>query len=213
MCGGHLTRALTSDYLDELEASNVKIAFFYEGEFSSGTIRLWTGVGNIDWDSKTWLGNSWFQGWSGVGETSEIKAVSMDITLAGVPQDVLALVLNEASQNKMGRLYLAFLDADEEVIADPYLLFEGKLDYPEINDSAESATVVISYESELIELETAEEFRYTDINQKSFYPSDKGLEYITSLSVWDGFWGFPEVKDRKNPKKKKKQKPKRKRRK
>lgn len=206
-------RELTSDYLAELEASAVKIAFFFEGEFASSTIWLWSGVGPITWDGKTWLGNGWLQGWSGAGETSELKAVSMDITLAGVPQDVLSLMLNEASQNKFGRLYLAFLDASDAVIDDPYLLFEGKLDYPEISDSSNDATVVISYESELVELEQAEESRYTDINQKSIYPTDLGLEYITSLAEWSGFWGFPEVKDRKNPKKAKKQKPRRKRRK
>jgi|GEM_PF-255902 len=198
-----MTRALTADFLAELEAAHVRIAFFFEGEFNSSTIRLWSGLGDISWDSKTWNGNGWFQGVGGIGESADIKATNLEITLAGVPSSVVALALNEAAQNKLGKLWLAFLDGAEAVINDPYLCFEGKLDTAEIQESASDATVVFTYETELIELEKAEEQRFTDVYQKSIYPDDRGLEYITGLADWDGFWGVPEKK----PKQKTKPKP------
>ena len=204
-----MTRDLTGDFITALASEHVDIAYFFEGEFQSSTIRLWSGFGDITWDSKTWYGNGWFQGVGGIGESSDIKATNIDISLAGVPSSVISLVLNEASQNRPGKLWLGFLDDSGDVIADPYLAFEGKYDSAEINDGSDGAEVSLTYETELIELEKAEERRYTDVCQKGIYPTDKGLEYVTAMTDWDGFWGIPEKsskKKKKVPEKKKRRK-------
>lgn len=191
-----MSRDLTTAFSDELEAAHVNIAYFFEGDFASSYLRLWTGLGDITWDSKTWAGNGWLHDIKGGGETSDIKATNMEIALAGVPSSVISLVLTEASQNRLGNLYLAFLDANEVVIADPYLLFTGKFDTAEINDGADGAIVTLSYETQLVELEKAEERRFTDATQKSIYADDRGLEYITEMAEWDGFWVVLEERDK-----------------
>lgn len=191
-----MTRDLTSAFADELEADSVRIAFLFEGDFASAPLRLWTGVGDLSWDSKTWFGNGWLHDVSGVGETSDVKANNMEIVLAGVPSSVISLVLLEASQNREGNLWLAFLDGSESVIADPYLMFTGKFDTAEINDSIENAVVTLVYETQLVELEKADERRYTDVTQKSIYVDDRGLEYVTEMAEWDGYWGVPEQSDK-----------------
>jgi len=187
-----MTRDLTSDFLTELEASAVKIAFFLEAQFKSNPIYLWTGTGDITWDSKLWLGNGWFKGWAGAGETEDIKAVSVEVYLTGVPSSAISLALNESAQNKSGKIWFAFLDSSDGVIADPYLIFEGKFDHAVINDSPEEGGIVLVYESELIQLEEASEWRYNDVTQKYLFPGDRGFEYISSLAEWSGFWGVPE---------------------
>jgi len=201
-----LTRDITAAFISELSASNVNIAYFFEGEFQSSTLRIWSGFGDITWDSKLWYGNGWFQGLGGVGESYDIKATNMEIQLAGVPSSVISLVLNETSQNRVGKIWLGFLDNSGAVIADPYLAFDGKYDSAEIDDGSDGASVTLTYETELIELEKAEERRYTDVGQKGIYPTDKGLEYVTAMADWEGFWGVPEKSSKKKktvPEKKK----------
>lgn len=193
-------RALDPDVIAQIESNFVRPAFFFEGEFTSSPIRLWTGLGDISWDSKTWYGNGWLQGFGGIGETADIKATNLEITLAGVPSNVIELALNEVSQNKAGRLWIAFLGDADYIVPDPFLIFEGKLDTAEIDDGSKSASVTFTYETELIDLEKAEEQRYTDAYQRSIYPDDTGLRYITAMADWDGFFGVPEKKNKQRTK-------------
>jgi len=47
---------------------------FFEGEFSDGTLRLWSGLGPISWNGHTWTGAGNLLGMSEVKETAGIVA-------------------------------------------------------------------------------------------------------------------------------------------
>jgi hypothetical protein len=49
-------RALTDDVIAELEKSSLKPFLLFEGEFLSGMVRAWSGVGDLTWDERTWVG-------------------------------------------------------------------------------------------------------------------------------------------------------------
>ena len=195
-----MTRALSPDVIDELLSSGFAPCLLYEGVFSTSTLRLWNGIGNLTYDSNTYLGNGWFQGINPNNEVGSIEATGVEIRLAGVPESLISLVFNNPVQGATGNFYIGFLDSSNALIADPYLFFSGKLDVPTIDEDPESPSISISYESKLIDLDRPREFRYTNESQQVFFSGDRGLEYLIYLQEYDGFWGGVKVDVKKKKK-------------
>ena len=182
-------RDLSPSVLAALEDQTLRPVLLYEGEFASGTIRFWSGLGNLVWDSKDWIGAGTIAGVSPIEESTDIRANGVRVSLQGIDAAIVSLVLQEIRHGRSGKLWFGLLTEDGQVIADPHQVFQGRLDVPEINDDGTTATVAISYESRLIDLERAREFRYTDESQQEEFLGDRGFEYVESLQDWNGVWG------------------------
>ena len=185
-----MARNLSAGFIAAATSSSCKPIFFFEAVLTGLTLRLWSGIGDLSWDSKTWLGNGWIQEFPAVQESTDLGSTGMDVTLAGVPEALISTVLNNAQQNSVGRLWIGFLDSSDAVIADPYLAFEGKLDIPTIDNQTAGPTITFAYESTLVDLDSSKEYRYTPESQKIFAPNDKGFGYVASIAKgWKGQWG------------------------
>ncbi|WP_299945366.1 hypothetical protein [uncultured Ruegeria sp.] len=184
-----MTRNLTAAIEAELQEQVLRPHLFFEAEFPSGSIYLWTGAGTIEWNSQTWTGAGNLIGISDIVETSEIVSRGMTVSLSGVPVDLISLVIGDVQQGLPGKVYVGLLDEVGEVIADPVESFAGRLDVPEIVDGAETCVISISYKNRMIDLQTPREFRYTHESQKVFFPTDKGFEFVTSLQDKEVSWG------------------------
>lgn len=79
--------------------------------------------------------------------------------------------------------------SEGQMIPDPIVWFRGQMDVCIIADDVNSPTIRVSYENELITLETPREVRYTDEEQKRLYPGDLGLEDIAGLQDKVLPWG------------------------
>ena len=60
---------------------------------------------------------------------------------------------------------------------------------PEITDDAETCRITISYESRLIDLNTARSWRYTHESQQALHPGDLGFEYVAAIQDREVTWG------------------------
>jgi hypothetical protein len=172
----------------EVTASSLVPIAFVELEFDSGTLRLWSGIGDITWDSKTWSGIGSMGAVNAPDETTEIRATSFDLVLSGVPSSNLSLVIGEQYQGRAARLWIGALSSSGAVIADP-VLFEGVMDACTVMESGETATITVSVETELVDLRRPRERRYTHEDQIQLYPGDLGLEYIAGLQDKEIIWG------------------------
>ncbi len=184
-----MTRDATPAYLDALKSGDLYPAVFFEGEFATGWVRIWTGPREIAWDGKTWTGAGALIGLGALEETSEVVASGTTVSLSGVPRDLVGLAIDEARQGKPGRIWLALLTPELEVIADPVQAFSGRLDVPEISEDGASCTITISYESRLIDLGTPRNWRYTHENQQVLFPGDRGFEHVTAIQDREITWG------------------------
>lgn len=184
-----MTRDMTAAYEAAIQDQNLRPCLFFEGDFPSGSVYLWTGIGDVDWDGKTWTGAGNLIGLSDISETTDIVAAGISVRVSGVPVSLVSLVINDAQQGLPGKVYVGLLDENRAVIADPVQAFVGRLDVPTITDGAETCEITISYESRLIDLQKPREFRYTHESQRLFDPTDKGFEYITSLQDKEIPWG------------------------
>lgn len=184
-----MTRAATVGYLAALENGALYPAIFFEGEFASGWVRVWTGAGDIVWDGKTWIGAGALIGLGALEETSEVVASGTSVSLSGVPLDLIGLAIDEARQGQTGRIWLALLTPELDVIADPLPAFSGRLDVPEISEDGSTCTITISYESRLIDLGTARNWRYTHESQQVLFPGDLGFGHVTAIQDREITWG------------------------
>jgi hypothetical protein len=184
-----VTRGLTGDALAALTAAEVRIALFFEGQFPGGAVRLWTGLGPMLWNGETWAGAGTLIGVSEIEDGARVEAAGLSVTLSGVPADLVQTVIAEAQQGLPGRVWIAFLTPEGEIIADPVLAFAGRLDVPEIRDAADSCLITVSYESRLIDLNRPREWRYTQESQAVSFPGDRGFEYVTAIQAQDIVWG------------------------
>ena len=88
-----MSRDITPAVAAALNASELQPAIFFEGEFPSGMVRIWTGVGDISWDGKTWTGVGVLLGLGALEETSDVVASGTTVSLSGVPLDLVSLAI------------------------------------------------------------------------------------------------------------------------
>lgn len=160
-------------------------------DFVSGTKRLWSGIGDLSWDSQTWQGTGNLGRISTIEETMELRATGMAMQLSGVNSADLNEVIVEPIQGRKARVYLGFLDANAQLVADPVVLFDGRMDTVEIVDGGAVATITMMVESRLRDLDRPRVRRYTDADQQTRFAGDKGLEYVPSLQEIAIPWGRP----------------------
>lgn len=183
-----MSRGLAAGVLSQIAAPSVQPILFFFGEFTTGDVRMWSGLGNISWDGQTWLGAGNLVQISNIEEPGEIKAQGVIVTFNGIPSELISLVLQSVRQGAVGKVWLGFLSSGS-IVANPWLLFEGRLDVPVINEEAETCSITITYESRLIDLTRARTRRYTDQDQQNEYPGDLGMEYVASLQEKEIAWG------------------------
>ena len=184
-----MSRGLSSNFLTEITSSSLKPFYAFEAAFLEGTVRLWTGYGNITINSQTYTGGGSLLSISAVEETSEIKATGINVALSGMDSSILAASLNANYQNRTFTCYLGMLDENYSVISSVYQLFQGRMDSMTINDGGDEIIITLSVESRLIDLEKPNETRYTSEEQKRLFSGDLGLDFVTDLQDKDINWG------------------------
>lgn len=185
-----MARNLTAGFISELEATVKSPAIFIEGEFKTGTVHLWTGIGDIDWNGETWNSSGGLiTGVSQISETSNVRADGIVVLLSGISETIRSLVLSEVEQGKPITVYIGFINDAGAVVVDPANAFEGRLDVPTMKDGGSAISISLAYETRLRDLERAREFRYTNESQKLLFDDDEGFEFVPSLQEWNGVWG------------------------
>ena len=205
-----MSRTLPSSIQAELTKEVVYPFFAVELYFQSETVRLWTGYGELLLDGNTYLGAGTLLNISNVEETTEIEAKGASITMSGIPSTFLSLALSEPYQGRLCKIYLGMsipkasliTQASQEITTQDLFelslqtgetnlveIFSGELDQMNIVEEAESCTISVTAENVLIKLERPTVRRFTDQDQKSRYPTDRGLEFIASLQDKEIFWG------------------------
>lgn len=182
-------RPLDSDSLAAIAGQVVRYAFLLHGQFISGDVYYWTGIGPLSWNGQTWFGLGKLLSIGQSQETNDLSSRGMQIGLSGVQPSDIATVLGEMQQSLEGTMYLALFDDNWSLIGTPRAIFSGRLSIPTITDQGATCTVTVNYEHQLIDLDRLHERRYTDQNQRLLYPGDSGLSRVAALVDRDLVWG------------------------
>jgi hypothetical protein len=165
--------------------------YLFHLETTSSDLYLWSGGYDLSWDSQTWLGNGWFRGLSSIKLNENQLNNNIEIALAGASASVVSLVLTSVNQSKTAIIYLGLFDSSGGIVADPIPLYAGYYSKSEIKDSSDISIISISLDAETSKIKKAKEIRYTDAAQDLLFPNagDQGLEYVSGLSEWKGYFG------------------------
>ena len=205
-----MSRDLNTEFVDGLQQSVVYPFFAVDLNFESGPLYFWTGYGDLSINGVTYLGVGTLVNISAVEETTEIEAKGAVVTMTGIPSSFLSLALAEPYQGRECKIYFGLwlnnrtitTQANDTITTESlfelaaengtrYLaeIFSGELDQMNISEEADTCTIGVTAENVLIKLERPVVRRFTNEDQKSRFPNDKGLEFVAGLQDKEIFWG------------------------
>ena len=181
------TRDITTVLGNALDDAVINPFFAVEFDFSSGPVRVWTGVGEATIDGNTYTGTGTLLEVSAVEETAEMAVRGATLTMTGIPSNLLSLALQEPYQGRKCTVYFGVVDGS--TYSGLTEVFAGYMDEMNIDEGPDFATIEMKVENKLIDLERARTRRYTSAYQKSVYPGDLGLDFVESLQDKKVVWG------------------------
>jgi len=180
-----MSRDITTPVLDALNDAVIQPFFAVDLDLDSGSLYLWSGYGDLVIGSKTYLGAGQLLNISSIAETTEMEAKGATISMSGIPASFLSLALDEPYQGRECRIYFG-ITSDPSAYVE---VFSGELDQMNIEEQAEAASISVTAENVLVKLERPVVRRFTNEDQKSRFPNDRGLEFVASLQDKEIFWG------------------------
>jgi hypothetical protein len=184
-----MARTLPAALATELSATELKPFYAVEMLFDSGTVRFWTGYGEITANGEEWAGSGTIMGITNSNESTDLSANGMTISFSGLESSFVAIALTENYRGRLIKIYLGCLDSTNQPVSNMYQLFAGRMDVMTINEDGQTASITISAENVLIDLERARMRKYTDEEQRKRFPGDSSLEFVASLQDKQISWG------------------------
>lgn len=203
------TRDLTTPFLGALDDKIFRPFYTVEMRFDEGTVRFWTGAGNIVISGITYYGAGNLLDISVVEETADLSVRGIELKLSGISDETLTSALTSDYQGRVCTLGFGALTTSSLLKEDgDFLLLEdgskitlelltggvntvfvGYMDMMNITEDGETSIITLTVENRLVTLERARVARYNDGYQQSIYPGDVGLEFVEPLQEKEIIWG------------------------
>lgn len=164
--------------------------------FDSGWARMWSGIGQLQWDGQTWYGLGHLGKIGKVEETTELRATGIELELSGVPSDLSApdgrtlaqIALDEDFQGRPALIYYGALNDNGQLVGDPFVLFSGVMDRMPLS-IGKTVSIVVYCESDLIDLERTKIRRWTMEDQRAEFPDDAFCDAVAAVQEIQIKWG------------------------
>lgn len=181
-------RNIGPDIVAQLRSSPIRPFILCDIEFADQWLHAWSGIGSLGINGNTYLGVGTLGKVSTISETSDIRANGLDLTLSGVPSNLVMEALGECQQGQPVIVSLGFMDASWQIIDQPVLLFRGSMDAVSIKEGTDTCSIIVSAESRMTDLRRPRVRRYTDDDQQRTAPGDRGFEFVPMVQDWNGNW-------------------------
>ena len=109
---------------------------------------------------------------SAVTEGSDVQAYGMQISLSAIDSNLLGECMNDIQLGAPVSILFAVLDDTGNIIGVPYPLFVGVVDQPKVQLGTKEMSISLSLENRLLDLQRANQRKYTSGDQMLYYPTD-----------------------------------------
>ena len=182
-----MTRTLTTAVKNELETDSLQPISLVYINVGSG-FRFTDHYKDVTFDSNTYSASSLFTRLSSVTESSEIEVSNITLSFSGADQTIISLFLSNNYMEKEAEVYKGFLDSNEQVIADPFLLFKGRIESFSIDETLQSSDVKVVATSHWADFDKVKGRKTNTNSQQLYFAGDVGFDYA-SQTVQDIKWG------------------------
>lgn len=186
-----MTRNLTTQLKNELATYVLRPVHLISFGFSTPvylTDCSFELTSSVSGTSRTYTPTAFIQNVSGFTEEVGITKSSLRIGLSGVDQTFISVALNENIINDSFSVYRAFLETDNTIIPDPFLLYDGQIEKFEINEDDKNSNVIYTIVSHWADFEKKSGRKTNPNSQERFFSGDLGMEF-SSETVRDIKWG------------------------
>ena len=182
-----MTRTLTTAVKNELLTDSLQPVTLVYINVGTG-FRFTDHYKDITYDSNTYSASSLFTRLSSVTESSEIEVSNITLSFSGADQTIISLFLSNNYMEKEAEVYKGFLNSSEAVIADPFLLFKGRIESFSIDESINQSNANIIVASHWSDFSKIEGRKTNTGSQELHFSGDLGFEFA-SQTVQDIKWG------------------------
>jgi hypothetical protein len=132
-----------------------------------------------------------------IKEEAEVVISKMRITLDGVGPTWISYLLGRNYIDRKIDVYLALIDNAGNIIDDPVVIFDGRIDSPQISEDPRKGTATVSLSAANAWIDfTRITGRHTNHqDQQVFFPGDLGFEFTSEVEK-DITWGRESNSDR-----------------
>ncbi len=172
-----------------LGGRTVRASFLVLFDFTSQPMRIWTGSGKITAGGADWYGLGQLGSISGLEQAVNGEAPETTFILSGINSEIVSLARDEWADEGRDRLVKVLLqfhnyedDRPLELFDEPYSIWAGRMQTPRFElQGPTTRKITVSAES-LFALRSRPAFsQYTDADQKSRFPGDRGFEFVPGL--------------------------------
>lgn len=188
-----MSRTIPSNIDADLDDAFVIPVFFVELDFDTDPLYVHTDIGDITVLSHTW------QGTGGLGQISQIE----ENASGDSPGIKLRLQLTDESSGSIFQeitqqdfyqreaiIYFSTRDISTGALSDdPFELWRGKCDVPEIHLGERNSYVDLIVESEWIDGKRSNGALYSDAQLQAEYSGDLGFKYLAAMKNAKIVWG------------------------
>lgn len=186
-----MSRDITAAYKTEIKTENIEYVLFVELLFDGeNAVRVTSAPFDIDWDGLSWVGVGHLGEVSPVEEKSDMTATKYEVSLSGVPSEMISLCFLP-HKGKKATIWLGLRHGIFNaftLIASPALIFSGTIDTMVISIGS-SSKVVVTLASDIEDWDKARTVLYTNVDQQALFPGDQGLELIELMEEFEVVWG------------------------
>lgn len=182
-----MSRTINASTLTALNADNLRYIYMVDIQLDGGDLSFNTSLANFTYDSKVFVGRGNLGQVSSIKESSNLDPDKCLITLSGIDTVLLAALLAENYVNRPAYVYIALLDESNQIIGEPFMHFPGVVGALAVSYGSE-AVINIELNDSLVLWARAKIKRYTNQQQQSKYPGDKGLEFVEQITDKEIIW-------------------------
>ena len=162
----------------------VRAALLSEFFFTSSTVRVWPGRVDLVTGIKTWRPTGIFVSVDGLRSRVDLAAEPLTFRLSGVDSDLITIAKNSADEvkNNPCNVYLQFFNEDWSTLGDAVLVKSAIMDqltYRAVGPTQRE--IMLTAEGIFVARNYAPYAFYTDRDQNSRFPDDRGVELMGSL--------------------------------
>ena len=186
-----MTRSLTSAVKTELATNDIRPVHLITIAFSTAvniTDCSFPLTSSVSGSSVTYSSSDFILGISNHREETDVTKSTISLTLSGADQTFISTVLNENVVNDSVTIFRGFLDDSNVLIADPMMLYKGKIESFTIQETDTTSSVNLSIVSHWADFEKKSGRKTNNTSQQRFFSTDVGMDF-SRQTVQDIKWG------------------------